>query len=141
MQIIHATQNKECQNLDSSFQFFMNVAQLKWPEIGPTVVVLSKALVGADIGGAEGVDLQADDAVAAVGASVLVANLDVLALELERHRWHGEPVQVPGEVGARVLDGVLRDLLLFQEVGPVGVSLIRLLVDIKTLRKPVMYHC
>ena len=44
------------------------------------VVVLGEALVGADVSGSEPVDLELDDAVAAVGASVLLTNLDVLAL-------------------------------------------------------------
>ena len=50
-----------------------------------SVVVLGEALVGADIGGGEAVDLELDDAVAAVGAGELLSDLNVLALVLERH--------------------------------------------------------
>jgi hypothetical protein len=48
------------------------------------VVVLGEALVRADVGGAEAVDLQLDDAIARVGARVLLAELDLLALVFER---------------------------------------------------------
>ena len=46
---------------------------------------------------------------------------------------HGETVQVPRQLRARVLDGVLGDLLLFEEVRAVGVSLIGLLVNVEAL--------
>jgi hypothetical protein len=49
------------------------------------VVVLCEALVGADVGGSEAVDLKLDDAVARVSASELVADLNVLAFALERN--------------------------------------------------------
>ena len=49
------------------------------------VVVLGEALVGADVSGSEPVDLELDDAVAAVGAGELLSDLNVLALVLERH--------------------------------------------------------
>ena len=54
-----------------------------------SVVVLCEALVGADVGGPEAVDLKLDDAVAGVGASELVADFNVLAFALERNLEKG----------------------------------------------------
>ena len=50
-----------------------------------SVIVLGEALVGADVGWSESVDLKLDDAVAGVGASELLTDLDVLAFTLERN--------------------------------------------------------
>ena len=59
--------------------------------------------------------------------------LNIFALELEADLWHGEAVEVPRQLGTRVLDGKLGDLVLLEEVGPVGVSLVRLLVNVEAL--------
>ena len=101
------------------------------------VVVDSVALVGTNIRGTEAVDAELDHAVPGVVDGVLVTvNVQVLALKLEGDGWHGEAVEVPCDVWAGVLDGVLSDLLLLEEVRAVGVALVRLLVDVESLREP-----
>ena len=100
------------------------------------VIVSREALERADVRGGEPVDVQLDDPVAAVGERVLVAELDVPALEAEGDLGHRKAVEVPGDFRARVPDRVLGDLLLLEEVRPVGVALERLLVDVEAPREP-----
>ena len=49
------------------------------------VIILSKALVSAHISGAECIDLEPNNTIASINASVLFAQLDVFAFELERN--------------------------------------------------------
>ena len=80
--------------------------------------------------------LQRDHAIPGVTKAVLVPHLDVVALELEADLGHGVPVQVPRDVRAGVLHAVLGELVLAKELWPVGVALVRLLVNVKTPGEP-----
>ena len=60
---------------------------------------------------------------------------NVFAFELEADLRHGESVEVPSELRAGVLDGVLGDLFLLEEVRAVGVALVGFLIDVEALEK------
>ena len=67
--------------------------------------------------------------------AVFSYQFNVFAFELEADLRHGESVEVPGELRAGILDGVLSDLLLLEEVRAVGVALVGFLIDVEALEE------
>ena len=76
------------------------------------------------------------NAISAVVAGILLSKFNFLSLELKANLRHWETITVPGDVRARIFDGILSYFFLLQKVRSMGVSLIWLFVNVKSFREP-----